>query len=92
MELEYRKARQLALQRVYPELFEDPEVEWVEEIGEPPAEKIPRPPSVPLSLLSLQGKQNEGISPSEIPIVDIEAFRNMKLDSITQHLVDAALG
>ena len=98
MELEYRKARQLALQRVYPELFEDPEVEWVEEIGEPPAEKIPRPPSVPLSLLSLQGKQNEGISSSssssssEIPIVDIEAFRNMKLDSITQHLVDAALG
>lgn len=92
MGLEYRKARQLALRRVFPELFEDPEAvdgELDEEIGEAPIEKIPRPPSVPpsptirSSFDSPKLETQESPYEESIPLVDLEAFTNMKLNAVS---------
>lgn len=86
MGLEYRKARQLAMRRVYPELFEANEDEAEAEFGEAPIEKIPRPASAAPAFESHTGTDPHDSSES-IPAIDLEAFMNMKLNSATS-LVD----
>lgn len=88
MGLEYRKARQLALRRVFPHYLEEShaggEDQLGEDIGEAPAEKIPRPPSAPPSptIRSSFNEADDGDN-TEIPVIDLEAFTNMKINALT---------
>jgi glycogen(starch) synthase len=83
MEVEYRKARQLALRRVYPELFERPneEIPFIN-MSEP--EKIPRPASAsPASTIrsTFGSPKKEPDSTDSVSYFDLEAFTNMSLNS-----------
>lgn len=102
MGMEYRKARQLALKRVFPEALDDHESADLEGgIGEAPLEKIPRPPSAPPTPTSIPTDSPvktgngttliDGADGSSIPTIDLEAFQNMKLNSVIT-LVDATRG
>jgi glycogen(starch) synthase len=85
MEIEYRKARQLALRRVYPELFEETEIPVTEIINDAPTEKIPRPPSAsPTSNIrsSFGSPRQEPNSNDSVPYFDLESFTNMTINTL----------
>ena len=91
MGLEYGKARQLALKRMYPDLFEkgkelvsDAEdgTSSTIQIGEPPLVKIPRPLSTPPSPhihSSFDQEEGEDSQCNDIPLVDIDNFGQLKV-------------
>lgn len=93
MGVEYHKAHQLALCRVYPELFHD---EGGDEEGllEGHPDKIPRPLSAPphstvRSTFESPLPATSPAEPEDVPAIDLDSFNSISIASCTS-LVDAA--